>query len=75
MQRKKIDIGKLFEELNSYNKNIKLRLDVNPTKFLDTELVRENGEITMQVFIKSTKFPLHWSSKIPVIYRRNAITR
>ena len=74
MQRKKIDIGKLFEELNSYNKNIKLRLDVNPTKFLDTELVRENGEITTQVFSKSTKLPVHWSSKIPVRYKRNAIT-
>ena len=38
---------KLFEELNSYTQNIK----VNPTTFLDTELVRENGEITAQVFI------------------------
>ena len=74
MQRKKIDIGKLFEELNSYNKNIKLRLEVNPTKFLDTELVRENGEITTQFFSKSTKLPVHWSSKIPVRYKRNAIT-
>ena len=46
VRRKKNDADKLFEELNSYNKNIKLTSEVNPTKFLDTELVRENGEIT-----------------------------
>ena len=44
--RRKKNADKLFEELNSYNKNIKLTSEVNPTKFLDTELVRENGEIT-----------------------------
>ena len=49
-------------------------LEVNPTKSLDTELVRENGEIAMQVFSNSTKLPVHWSSKIPVRYKRNAIT-
>ena len=66
VRRKKNDVDKLFEELNSYNKNIKLTLEVNQKKFLDTELVRENGQITTQVFSKSTKLPVHWSSKIPV---------
>ena len=42
VQRKKNDVDKLLEELNSYNENIKLTLKVNPTQFLDTELVREN---------------------------------
>ena len=74
VRKKKNDVDKLFEELNSHNENIKLTLEVNPTKFLDTELVRENGEITMQVFSKSTKLPVHWSSKILVRYKRNAIT-
>ena len=37
-------------------------------------MVRENGEIAMQVFSNSTKLPVHWSSKIPVRYKRNAIT-
>ena len=50
MQRKKNNVDKLFEKLNSYNENIKLMLEVNPTKFLDTELVRETAEITTQVF-------------------------
>ena len=74
MWRKKNDADKLFQKLNSYNENIKLTLEVNPTKFLDTELVRENGEITAQVFSKSIKLTVHWSSKIPVRYKHNAIT-
>ena len=49
-------------------------LEVNQTKSLDTELVRENGEIAMQVFSNSTKLSAHWSSKISVRYKRNAIT-
>ena len=64
----------LFEKLNFHNENIKLTLEVNTTKFLDTELVTENGEITMQVFSKSTKLPVHWSSKTPVRYKGNAVT-
>ena len=59
VRRKKIDVDKLFEELNSCNENTKLTLEANPTKFLDTELVRESGEITTQVFSKSTKLPVH----------------
>ena len=74
-RRKKNDVDKLLEKLNSYNENIKLTLEVNPTKFLDAELVKENGEITTQVFSKSTKLTVHWSSKIPVRYKRNAITK
>ena len=59
MRIKKNDVDKLFEKRNSYIENRKLTLEVNPTKSLDTELVRENGEITMQVFSKSTKLPVH----------------
>ena len=54
MPNKKNNVDKLFEELSFHDENIKLTLEVNPTKFLDTELVRENGEITMQVFSEST---------------------
>ena len=72
VRKKKNDVAKLFEELNSHNENIKLEL--NPTALLDTELVRENGEWTIQVFSKSTKLLVHWSPKIPVRYKRNAIT-
>ena len=56
VRRKKNDVDKLFEELNSYKENIKLMLEVNPSKFLGTELVRENGEITTQVFISQQSY-------------------
>ena len=69
MRRKKNDVDNLFEERNFYNENIKLTLEVNPIKFLDKELIRENGEITIQVFSKSIKLPLRWSLKIPVRYK------
>ena len=64
-------LDKLFEKINSYDENKK---EVNLKKFLDTKLVRENREIKTQAFSKSTKLPVHWSSKIPVRYKRNAIT-
>ena len=57
--KKKNDVDMLFEKLDFLNENIKLTLEVNTTKFLDTELVTENGDITMQVFSNSTKLPVH----------------
>ena len=54
-----------------YYQNIKLIIDVNLSKLLDTELIREKGYISAQVFNKLNKFPLHWSSKFPVRYRLN----
>ena len=56
VRRKKNDVDKLFEELNSYHKNIKLTLEVNQTKFLDTELVREKGQITTQVSVSQQSY-------------------
>ena len=59
--------------MNSYHQNIKLTLELNPTKFLDTEIIRSNGKITTQVYNKMKKLPVHWTSKIPVKYKHNAI--
>ena len=64
----------LFQNLNCYHTNIKLTLEENPRKFLDTEIIRKNHAISTQVFTKLTKFHVHWSSKIPTNYKRNAIT-
>ena len=50
--KKKNDVDKPFKELNSHNENIKLTLEVNPTKFLDTELVRENRELLLVTSFK-----------------------
>ena len=72
--RKKNVNDELFQNLNSYHTNIKLTLEENPRKFLDTVIIRTNNTISTQEFTKLTKFPVHWSSKIPPNYKRNVIT-
>ena len=58
----------LFQNLNSYHKSIKLTLEENPKMILDIEIIRKNNTISTQVLTKLTKFPVHWSSKIPTYY-------
>ena len=49
VRRKKTTTNKLFEKLNTYHDNIKLTIEENPTKFLDTEIVRHNSAIRAKV--------------------------
>ena len=60
--------------MNSHHTNIKLTSEENSRKFLDTEIIRKNNTISIQVFIKLTKFPVQWSFKTPTTYKQNAIT-
>ena len=64
---------KLFEKLNNYHSNIKLTIEVNPSKFLDTEIMIKNCIIEKSVAVKESKIPSHWSSAVPKKYKRNAI--
>ena len=64
---------KLFEKLNNYHPNIKLTIEVNPSKFLDTEIMVKNGILEISVVVKECKIPNHWSSAVPKKYQRNAI--
>ena len=59
VRRKKNIRDMLFEGLNSYHQNIKLTVEVNPSRFLDTELIREERSILSQVFNKPHKFSVH----------------
>ena len=43
---------KLFEKLNDYHLNIKLTIEVNPSKFLDMENIIKNGIIETSVVVK-----------------------
>ena len=73
--RKKKNINdKLFQNINWYRKKIKLTLEENPKKFLDTRVITKNDTILTQVFTKLTKFPFHWSSRTLSNYKRNIIT-
>ena len=47
----------LFKALNSYHKNIKLTIEINPIKFLDTHLHNKDGTYVTKVY-KKQKFQL-----------------
>ena len=44
-RRNKNQPDELFERMNKYHPNINLTLEVNPSKFLDTNIYRDNNEI------------------------------
>ena len=50
-----------------------MSLKVNPSKFLDTEIMIKNGIIKTSVVVKESKIPNHWSLAGPKKYKRNAI--
>ena len=64
---------KFFKILNNYHPNIKLTIEVNPSKFLDTEIMIKNSIDETSVAAKESKIPNHWSSAVPKKYKRNAI--
>ena len=73
-RRKKNEPDMLLEKMMNYHKNINFTVEESPSKFLDTELLINNGLCETRVFRKPNKLPLHWFSKTPVRYKRNAIT-
>ena len=58
--RAKNQLDKLFKKLNNYHPNIKLTTEINPRKFLDTEILIKNGITETSVVIKESKIPNHW---------------
>ena len=63
-RRKKNESSSIFEKLDSKHPNIKLTIEKNPTKLLDTKIIRRGYEIETKVHNKSKKLPVHCSSKI-----------
>ena len=72
-RRKKNVPDELLFKLNNYHRNIKLTIEISPTKFLDTQLVNLNRKIETKVYRKLNKLPVPRSSIIPKRYKRNAI--
>ena len=50
--RKKNETDELYDALNSYHQSVKLTLELNPTKSLDTEIIWGNSKITTQGYNK-----------------------
>ena len=73
VKRKRNKSDTLFNALNSYHPNIKFTLEQNPKRFLNSQIIKENNEIKTQVFVKKSMYPVHWSSKVPFRYKKNAI--
>ena len=44
----------LFDQLNNYHPNIKLAIEVNPSKFLNTKFTNINGAYKFNVYQKKT---------------------
>ena len=72
-RRKKNIQDSLFKALNSYHKNIKLTIEINPIKFLDTHLHNKDGTYVTKVYRKKAKIPAHSPLQIPNRYKRNSI--
>ena len=73
-RRKKNQPDILLRKMMSFHRKIKFTVEVSPEKFLDTKLILKNdGKCETRVYRKPNKVPLHWFSKTPVRYKRNAI--
>ena len=67
IRRKKNVNDELFQSLNSYHRNSKLTLEINPRKFLDTDVIRKKNTISTKVSKNLTNIPLIGFPKFQLI--------
>ena len=73
-RKKNTNFDELFQNMNSPHPNIKLTVETNPTRFLDTAFSKNlDGSITTNAFCKPGKLPTFWNSQIPKRYKQNNI--
>ena len=66
----------LYNALNFFHNNIRITIEKNPKKFLDTHILKNiNGILAFKVVRENTQLPTHWSLAIPKLYKRNMIKR
>ena len=60
--KRKNDIkNELFNAFYLFHENIKLTIEMSPTKFLDSQILRNpDGSLPFNVVQKEEKLPLHW---------------
>ena len=73
MRKKNTDFDELFQNMNSHHPNIKLTIETNPNRFLDTAFSKNLYGSVTNVFHKPGKLPTFWNSQIPKRYKRNSI--
>ena len=63
----------LLTSLDCYLPNINFTVEVNPSKFLDFNIEIVNGKVETSIYRKPNKILVHWTSKVPKRYKRNAV--
>ena len=63
----------MFKKLNNYHPKIKLTIEINPPKFLDTEIIISNNEVVTSLHRKESKLPVPWEYKVPKHYKPNSL--
>ena len=63
----------MLSENSSNHPKMKYTVEVKPEIFLGTKIVYSNDVIRTEVRRDERKLPVHWSSKVPKQYKRNAI--
>ena len=71
--RRKLGDNILFHRLNNCHTNIKLTIEVNPSKFLDAKLSIIHGFYKFNVYRINKKLSSPWTSETPKRYKRNKI--
>ena len=58
----------LFKKLDNYHPKIKLTIEINPPKFLDTEIIILNNEVATSVHRRESELLVPSESKVPKHY-------
>ena len=59
-RRKKHEEDILLKKLNSYHPKFNLAIEINPPKFLDTEIIILKNEFLTSAHRKESKLPVPW---------------
>ena len=57
---KKDKFDEVFHALNNYCENIKLTIELSPSKFLDTQITNIEKKYITKIHRKETKKPIQW---------------
>ena len=73
IKKKKLD-NTFYNSLTNFHQNLKFTTELNPKKFLDTSIHKlDNGTYDFRVVNKTNKMPFHWSSRVPIHYKRGVV--
>ena len=72
-RRQKNTVDNLYDGLNNYHPKLKLTTETNVLRFLDIEIIHNNGMTETRVHRKKTKLSTPWISNISKRYKRNTI--